>query len=79
MLRLKSYLRTFYEVLALPAWSEAEIRHRVSAVNEPAGPGGSRGTRSRRRPAAQRELGSGGRLGLCDRNAGHDRRRAAAG
>ena len=32
---LKSYLRTFYEVLALPGWSEAEIRHRVSAVNEP--------------------------------------------
>jgi phosphatidylinositol dimannoside acyltransferase len=33
---LKSYLRTFYEVLALPGWSEAEIRHRVSVVNEPA-------------------------------------------
>lgn len=32
---LKSYLRTFYEVLALPAWSETEIRQRVSAVNEP--------------------------------------------
>ena len=32
---LKSYLRTFYEVLALPGWSEAEIRRRVSAVNEP--------------------------------------------
>ena len=42
---LKSYLRNFYEVLALPAWSETEIRRRVSAVNEPvvrgahAGPG----------------------------------------
>ena len=33
---LKSYLRTFYEVLALPAWSETEIRRRVSAINEPA-------------------------------------------
>jgi lauroyl/myristoyl acyltransferase len=33
---LKSYLRNFYEVLALPAWSEADIRRRVSAVNEPA-------------------------------------------
>jgi lauroyl/myristoyl acyltransferase len=32
---LKSYLRTFYEVLALPAWSETEIRRRVYAVNEP--------------------------------------------
>jgi phosphatidylinositol dimannoside acyltransferase len=32
---LKSYLRNFYEVLALPAWSEAEIRRRVCAVNEP--------------------------------------------
>jgi phosphatidylinositol dimannoside acyltransferase len=31
---LKSYLRNFYEVLALPAWSEAEIRRRVSVVNE---------------------------------------------
>jgi phosphatidylinositol dimannoside acyltransferase len=33
---LESYLRNFYEVLALPAWSETEIRCRVSAVNEPA-------------------------------------------
>jgi phosphatidylinositol dimannoside acyltransferase len=33
---LNSYLRSFYEVLALPAWSEVEIRHRVTAVNEPA-------------------------------------------
>ena len=33
---LKSYLRNFYEVLALPAWSETEIRRRVHAVNEPA-------------------------------------------
>jgi phosphatidylinositol dimannoside acyltransferase len=33
---LKSYLRNFYEVLALPAWSETEIRGRVRAVNEPA-------------------------------------------
>ena len=33
---LKSYLRNFYEVLALPAWSEIEIRRRVRAVNEPA-------------------------------------------
>ena len=33
---LKSYLRNFYEVLALPGWTDAEIRHRVSAVNEPA-------------------------------------------
>jgi phosphatidylinositol dimannoside acyltransferase len=42
---LRSYLRNFYEVLALPAWSESEIRRRVRAVNEPvvrdahAGPG----------------------------------------
>jgi phosphatidylinositol dimannoside acyltransferase len=42
---LKSYLRNFYEVLALPAWSVTEIRRRVAAVNEPvvraahAGPG----------------------------------------
>jgi KDO2-lipid IV(A) lauroyltransferase len=33
---LRSYLRNFYEVLALPAWSETEIRRRVCAVNEPA-------------------------------------------
>ena len=33
---VKSYLRNFYEVLALPAWSETEIRRRVRAVNEPA-------------------------------------------
>jgi phosphatidylinositol dimannoside acyltransferase len=33
---LSSYLRSVYEVLALPAWSEAEIRQRVSVVNEPA-------------------------------------------
>jgi phosphatidylinositol dimannoside acyltransferase len=33
---LRSYLRNFYEVLALPAWSEAEIQRRVRAVNEPA-------------------------------------------
>jgi lauroyl/myristoyl acyltransferase len=33
---LRSFLRTFYEVLALPAWSETEIRRRVSAINEPA-------------------------------------------
>ena len=33
---LNSYLRSIYEVLALPAWSEAEIRRRVCAVNEPA-------------------------------------------
>jgi lauroyl/myristoyl acyltransferase len=33
---LTSYVRNFYEVLALPAWSEEEIRRRVSAVNEPA-------------------------------------------
>jgi phosphatidylinositol dimannoside acyltransferase len=33
---LKSYLRNFYEVLALPAWSETDIRCRVRAVNEPA-------------------------------------------
>jgi lauroyl/myristoyl acyltransferase len=32
---LKSYLRNFYEVLALPAWSQTEIRRRVAAVNEP--------------------------------------------
>jgi len=31
---MKSYLRNFYEVLALPAWSVTEIRRRVSAVNE---------------------------------------------
>ena len=42
---LRSYLRNFYEVLELPAWSVAEIRRRVRAVNEPvvrdahAGPG----------------------------------------
>jgi phosphatidylinositol dimannoside acyltransferase len=33
---VKSYLRSFYEVLALPAWSHAEIRRRVCAVNEQA-------------------------------------------
>ena len=33
---VKSYLRSFYEVLALPAWSETEIQNRVRAVNEPA-------------------------------------------
>lgn len=33
---LASYFRTFHEVLALPAWSEDEIRFRVSAVNEAA-------------------------------------------
>jgi KDO2-lipid IV(A) lauroyltransferase len=33
---LKSYLRGFYEVLALPAWSHEEIRRRVCAVNEQA-------------------------------------------
>jgi phosphatidylinositol dimannoside acyltransferase len=33
---LSSYLRSVYEVLALSAWSETEIRQRVSAVNEPA-------------------------------------------
>ena len=33
---VKSYLRSFYEVLALPAWSESEIRRRVCGVNEPA-------------------------------------------
>jgi lauroyl/myristoyl acyltransferase len=31
---LKSYLRTFYEVLALPAWSDAKISRRVIAINE---------------------------------------------
>jgi phosphatidylinositol dimannoside acyltransferase len=42
---LNSYLRNFYEVLALPAWSVNEIGRRVSAINEPvvrgahAGPG----------------------------------------
>ena len=74
---LKSYLRNFYEVLALPAWSETEIQRRVRAVNEPAVRGRPRRTRSCRRPAAQRQLGSGRRLGLRDRNAGDDRRRAA--
>ena len=33
---LKSYLRNFYEVLALPGWSKAEIQRLVRAVNEPA-------------------------------------------
>jgi phosphatidylinositol dimannoside acyltransferase len=33
---LTSYLRSVYEVLALPTWSEAEIRQRMSVVNEPA-------------------------------------------
>jgi lauroyl/myristoyl acyltransferase len=33
---VKSYLRTFYEVLALPAWSKIEIQRRVLAINEPA-------------------------------------------
>jgi phosphatidylinositol dimannoside acyltransferase len=33
---VQSYLRNFYEVLALPTWSETEIRRRVSAVNEQA-------------------------------------------
>jgi phosphatidylinositol dimannoside acyltransferase len=31
---IKSYFRSFYEVLALPAWSATEIRRRVSVVNE---------------------------------------------
>lgn len=31
---IKSYFRSFYEVLALPAWSASEIRRRVSVVNE---------------------------------------------
>jgi phosphatidylinositol dimannoside acyltransferase len=31
---VKSYLRTFYEVLALPTWSAADIQSRVSVVNE---------------------------------------------
>ena len=33
---LGSYFRTFYEVLALPAWSAEQIRNRVTAVNESA-------------------------------------------
>ena len=33
---LASYLRAFYEVLALPNWSETEIRFRVTAINEAA-------------------------------------------
>jgi phosphatidylinositol dimannoside acyltransferase len=33
---IKSYFRNFYEVLALPAWPEDEIRRRVSVVNEQA-------------------------------------------
>ncbi|HEU4907884.1 MAG TPA: phosphatidylinositol mannoside acyltransferase, partial [Propionibacteriaceae bacterium] len=33
---VKSYLRSFYEVLALPAWSETDIRGRVRAINESA-------------------------------------------
>jgi KDO2-lipid IV(A) lauroyltransferase len=33
---LKSYLRSFYEVLALPAWSHQDIRRRVYTVNEQA-------------------------------------------
>lgn len=33
---IQSYFRSFYEVLALPAWSEAEIRRRVIVVNEQA-------------------------------------------
>jgi lauroyl/myristoyl acyltransferase len=31
---VESYLRNFYEVLALPGWSESEILRRVSTVNE---------------------------------------------
>ena len=31
---IKSYFRSFYEVLALPAWSATEIRRRISVVNE---------------------------------------------
>lgn len=31
---LASYLRNFYEVLALPGWSSAEVLRRVSTVNE---------------------------------------------
>lgn len=31
---VRSYLRGFYEVLALPTWSETEIRQRVLVVNE---------------------------------------------
>jgi lauroyl/myristoyl acyltransferase len=33
---VRSYLRSFYEVLALPAWSESEVRRLVSAINEQA-------------------------------------------
>ena len=31
---IRSYFRSFYEVLALPAWSATEIRRRISVVNE---------------------------------------------
>ena len=31
---IKSYFLSFYEVLALPAWSATEIRRRISVVNE---------------------------------------------
>ena len=31
---IKSYFRSFFEVLALPGWSATEIRRRVSVVNE---------------------------------------------
>jgi lauroyl/myristoyl acyltransferase len=31
---IKSYFRSLYEVLALPAWSATEIRRRISVVNE---------------------------------------------
>jgi phosphatidylinositol dimannoside acyltransferase len=33
---LASYFRAFYEVLALPKWSETDIRFRVTAINEAA-------------------------------------------
>jgi phosphatidylinositol dimannoside acyltransferase len=33
---VRSYLRSFYEVLTLPTWSETEIRRRVCALNEQA-------------------------------------------
>ncbi len=68
---LASYLRAFYEVLALPKWSETEIRTRVTAVNEAAVRDAHAGARSRRRVAAQRKLGSGGCLGLRYWNARH--------
>ena len=72
-----SYVRTFWEVLALPRWTP---RGRP----RPGRPGERAVVRERvrddgrgRRAAAQRQLGPGRRVGLPDRHAGDERGRAA--